>query len=101
MHAHILDYLRNTYLMDHISELRSFSFHAPGALYVELFLLAAVAGGFAMWRQRAYGPALLALALLHMSLYSARHLPTAAVVLLPLGVVALTRVPIDAIPDLS
>ncbi len=91
VHAHIVDYLRNDYLMDHISEFRSFSFHAPGAIYVELFLLAAVAGGFALLRQRAWGPALLTFALLHMSLYSARHLPTAAVVLLPLAVVALTR----------
>lgn len=91
LHAHIVSYLRSTYLMDHISEFRSFNFHAPGAAYVELFLLVAVAGGFALLRQRAYGPALLTFALLHASLYSARHLPTAAVVLLPLSVAALTR----------
>ncbi len=91
MHAHIVAYLRNTYLMDHISEFRSFNFHAPGALYVELFLLVTVAGGFAMLRQRAWGPALLTFALLHLALYSARHLPTAAIVLLPLSVAALTR----------
>jgi hypothetical protein len=77
--------------MDHISEFRSFSFHSPGALYVELFLFVAVLGTVALFRQRAFGPALLALALLHMSLYSARHLPTAAVLLLPLAVAALTR----------
>ncbi len=91
LHSHVFAYLRNTYLMDHISEFRSFNFHAPGSLYVELFLLASVAGMFAMVRQRAYGPALLAAALLHMSLYSARHLPTAAIVLLPLAATALTR----------
>ena len=91
LHQHVFAYLQNTYLMDHISEFRSFSFHAPGAIYVELFLLAAVLGALALIRQRAYGPALLAFALLHMSLYSARHLPTAAVLLLPLCVAALTR----------
>jgi len=54
-------------------------------------LLVAVLGALALVRQRAYGPALLALALLHLSLYSARHLPTSAVLLLPLCVAALTR----------
>ena len=91
LHSHVVGYLRNTYLMDHISEFRSFNFHAPGAIYVELFLLVATAGALAMLRQRAYGPALLALVLLHLSLYSARHLPTSAVVLLPLSAAALTR----------
>ena len=91
LHQHVIAYLQNTYLMDHISEFRSFSFHAPGAIYVELFLVVAVLGTLALFRQQAYGPALLSVALLHMSLYSARHLPTAAVLLLPLSVAALTR----------
>ena len=77
--------------MDHIAEFRSFSFHTPGALPVELFLLTAVLGTIAMLRQRAFAPALLSLGMLHLSLYSARHLPTAAVLLLPLCVAALTR----------
>ncbi|HEV8525717.1 MAG TPA: hypothetical protein VGQ71_14575 [Terriglobales bacterium] len=91
LHQHVFAYLQNDYLMDHISEFRSFSFHSAGALYVELFLLVAVLGAVALVRQRAFGPALLALAMLHLSLYSARHLPTAAVLLLPLCVAALTR----------
>ncbi|MBI2150549.1 MAG: hypothetical protein HYU27_08090, partial [Acidobacteria bacterium] len=91
LHQHVIAYLNNDYLMDHISEFRSFSFHSAGALYVELFLLIAVLGILALLRQRAFGPALLGLAMLHMSLYSARHLPTAAVLLLPLSVAALTR----------
>jgi hypothetical protein len=77
--------------MDHISEFRSFSFHAPGAIYVELSLAIVVLGIIALFSERAYGPALLGLALLHLSLYSARHLPTLAVLLLPLSVAALTR----------
>jgi len=91
LHRHVIAYLQNTYLMDHIAEFRSLNFHAPGATYIELFLLAAVLGAVALVRQRAYGPAMLALALLHLSLYSARHVPTAAVLLLPLCVAALTR----------
>jgi hypothetical protein len=91
LHEHVLTYLQNDYLMDHIAEFRSFSFHSPGSLYVELFLFVAVLGTVAMLRQRAFGPALLALGMLHISLYSARHLPTSAVLLLPLCVAALTR----------
>jgi len=91
LHQHIFTYLQNAYLMDHISEFRSFSFHAPAARYVELFLLVAFCGVVALLRQRSYGPVLLALAMLHLSLYSARHLPTAAVLLLPLSISALTR----------
>jgi len=91
LHDHIFSYLQNQYLMDHISEFRSFSFHSPGAYYVELFLFIATLGIVVLLRQRAYGPAMLGLCMLHISLYSARHLPTAAVLLLPLSVAALTR----------
>ena len=91
LHDHVFSYLQNDYLMDHIAEFRSFSFHSPGSMYVELFLLVAVAGTLALLRQRAFGPAILGLGMLHISLYSARHLPIAAVLLLPLCVAALTR----------
>jgi hypothetical protein len=91
LHEHIFTYLQNAYLMDHISEFRSFSFHSDGALYVEIFLLVAILGILVMFRQRAFGPALLGIGLLHISLYSARHLPMAAVLVLPLAIAALTR----------
>jgi hypothetical protein len=90
LHEHVFAYLQNGYLMDHIEEFRSFNFHGAGALYVESFLAVAVLGTVALFRQRAFGPALLCLAMLHLSLYSARHLPTAAVLLLPLSIAALT-----------
>jgi hypothetical protein len=91
LHEHVISYLQNDYLMDRISEFRSFSFHSPGAYYVESFLVVATVGIVALLRQRAYGPALLGIVLLHMSLYSARHFPTAAVLLLPIAAAALTR----------
>jgi hypothetical protein len=91
LHEHIFDYLQNSYLMDHIAEYGSYNFHNSGAVYVELFLLVAIAGGLLMLRQRAFGPAFLCFAMLHLSLFSARHLPTAAVLLLPLCAVAYTR----------
>lgn len=91
LHHHIVTFLQNSYLMDHIGEFRSYSFHSPGALYVELFLALAALGTAALFHQRAFGPALFSLALLHMSLYSARHLPTYAILMLPLFIAAITR----------
>jgi hypothetical protein len=91
LHEHVFTYMQNDYIMDHIAEFRSFSFHSAGAWSVELLLLVSVLGTVALLKQRRFGPALLTLGLLHISLYSARHLPTAAVILLPLSVAALTR----------
>jgi len=91
LHEHVFTYLQNDYIMDHIAEFRSFSFHSAGAWSVELLLLIALLGTVALFKQRRLGPAVLSLGLIHISLYSARHLPTTAVVLLPLCVAALTR----------
>src|SRR5262249_34888755 len=44
LHSHVISYLQNDYLMDRIAEFRSFSFHSPGASYVEAFLFIAIAG---------------------------------------------------------
>src|SRR5207248_1000173 len=52
LHQHVFAYLRNEYLMDHISEFRSYNFHSPGALFVEAFLVIAVAGGLLAARRR-------------------------------------------------
>jgi hypothetical protein len=91
LHEHVFTYLQNDYIMDHIAEFRSFSFHSAGAWSVELLLLIALLGTVALFKQRRLGPGVLSLGLIHISLYSARHLPTTAVVLLPLCVAALTR----------
>jgi hypothetical protein len=91
LHRHVLTYLQDSYLMDHISEFRSFSFHSPGARYVELFLLIAAVGILTLLRRRAYAPAVLGLAMLHIALYSARHMATAAVLVMPVAAAALSR----------
>lgn len=90
VHAHILAYLQDSYLMDRISEFRSFSFHGPEAIWVEGYLLVAAAGAVIALRRRAYPQALLILAMIHAGLYSARHLPTGAVIVLPLALALIT-----------
>ena len=91
LHRHIFAYLRNHYLMDHIAEFRSFSFHSPGAFYVELFLVGAILCVPVMGGQGRWAAVLLTLGMLHLSLFSARHLPMAAVLVLPLMAAALTQ----------
>jgi hypothetical protein len=85
LHEHVLRYLRDDYIMNHIGEFHSFDFHAAGAVWMELFLLVAVIGGLLAARRKDWPVALLSLVLLHQGLFAARHLPLAALLLLPLA----------------
>jgi hypothetical protein len=85
LHAHVLRYLRDDYIMDHIGEFHSFDFHAAGAVWMELFLLIAVIGAFLAARRGDWPVVLLSVVLLHQGLFAARHLPLAALLLLPLA----------------
>jgi hypothetical protein len=85
LHPHVLRYLRDDYIMDHIGEFRSFDFHAAGAVWMELFLLIAVIGALLAARRKDWPVALLGVLLLHQGLFAARHLPLAALLLLPLA----------------
>jgi hypothetical protein len=86
LHEHIFRYLRDDYIMDHIGEFRSFDFHAHGAIWMEIFLLIAVGGGLLAARRKDWPVALLSLVLLHQGLFAARHLPLAALLLVPLAI---------------
>jgi hypothetical protein len=83
LHQHVFAYLRDGYIMDHIGEFRSFDFHADGAIGMELFLLIAVIGGLLAARRKDWPVVLLSLVLLHQGLFAARHLPLAALLLVP------------------
>ncbi len=85
LHEHVLRYLRDDYIMDHIGEFHSFDFHAAGAIWMELFLLAAVVGAFAAARRKDWPVVMLSILLLQQGLFAARHLPLAALLLLPLA----------------
>ena len=91
LHQHVIAYLRNDYLMDHIAEFRSFDFHTSGAISVELFLLVAVAGALVAALRRDWPVVAVTVVLLHAAVFSARHLPMAALLLLPLALSRLSR----------
>jgi hypothetical protein len=90
LHQHVFRYLRDDYIMDHIGEFHSFDFHGTGAVWMQLFLLIAVVGGLLAARRKDWPVALLTLALLQQGLFAARHLPLAALLLLPLALSRLT-----------
>ncbi len=90
LHAHVLAYLANHELLSRIGEFQSFNFHAEGAGQIAVTLLLTVAGGVLSWANRRPEHALICLALAVLSLRSARAIPMAALIGLPLANAALT-----------
>lgn len=90
LHLHVFRYLTDSELLARIGEFQSFNFHASGAGQVLLALGIAAAGGVLALEQRKAAHFLLAAALLAVALRSARGLPVAALLLLPLANGAIT-----------
>jgi len=92
LHAHVFEYLADASLLASVGEFQSFNFHADGAGQILLALGLAGAGTIvALGRQRPEHFLLGAL-LLAWSLRSARGLPLAALLVLPLAGAHLTYV---------
>ena len=90
LHQHIARYLADTDLLSRVGEFQSFNFHAEGSAQILLALSVATAGGVLALSQRNIAHFLLAAGLLAIALRSARGLPVAALVLLPLANGAIT-----------
>jgi len=85
LHRHVAEYLSDSALLDRIGEFQSFNFHSTGSAQIILALLIGMVGGCAALAARRPERFLLALILTAGALRSARMLPVAALVLLPLG----------------
>lgn len=85
LHAHVISYLSDSALLDRIGEFQSFNFHADGAAQIIGALLIGVIGGAAALGTRNVSRFLLAVLFTAGALRSARMLPVAALVLLPLA----------------
>ncbi len=90
LHAHLREYLTNRELLARVAEFQSFNFHADGAFQILAGLGLAALGGLLALGQKRLAHFLLAAALLAGALRSARGLPVAALVLLPLANGAIT-----------
>jgi hypothetical protein len=85
LHKHVFAYLTDSALLDHIGEFQSFNFHATGATQIVLALLIGAAGGFAALSAHRFDRFLLSMAVTAAALRSARMLPMAALILVPLA----------------
>ena len=90
LHSHVAYYNSNGELLDRIGEFQTFNFHAEGAGQILLGLGIACAGGFAAISARRPERFLLSLLFCAMAVRTARMLPVAALILLPLANGSLT-----------
>lgn len=84
LHQHIFQYLRSSFILEHVMEFRSPNFRSEGMRYFEVLLLAGLATVPALIRRRDISSALLILFWAHASLLSARHVLLYVVVAAPL-----------------
>jgi hypothetical protein len=83
VHLHILDYMRQTWIVDLVEEFQAVKFHEAAGRYFEALLIASLflAAKYAFERRAA--DALVILAWAHLSLQSARHVPMFAIAVIP------------------
>jgi hypothetical protein len=91
LYQHVFRYLTDSDLLGRIGEFQSFDFHAPGAGQIIATLILGVAGGTLALTHRRLDHFLLAMLISAMALRSARALPLAALLLLPIANGAITR----------
>jgi hypothetical protein len=90
LYAHVYRYLTDSELLARIGEFQSFNFHTAGSWQIIATLLVGVAGGTLALLDRRVEHFALAMLMTALALRSARALPLAALLLLPLANAALT-----------
>ncbi|MBV8818521.1 MAG: hypothetical protein JO022_09210, partial [Acidobacteriaceae bacterium] len=90
LHVHVLRYLTDVGLLDRIRELENFRFDAGGSWQILLTAGVATSGGVLALQQKKVGHFILTVLFLALALKSARTLPMATLILLPLANGAIT-----------
>lgn len=85
LHWHVFAYLTDSALLNRIGEFQSFNFHSAGSAWIIVALMIGLAGGFASLSARRPERFLLAIAISAGAIHTARMLPLAALILLPLA----------------
>jgi hypothetical protein len=75
LHQHVIGYLRDSTLLDNISEFQTISFHNPGSIFFECMLLLGIAAAFWCFANQLVGLGLTALVWAHAALFSGRNIP--------------------------
>jgi hypothetical protein len=91
LHAHIFEYLTDSFQREHIMEMMSISFQNPAAHYFEVLVLAA--GAAVLWhaRKRRFTECLLVLLFAHGALIASRNIPLFGIVATPVLALALAE----------
>jgi hypothetical protein len=101
LHQHVASYLTNSELLDRIGEFQTFNFHSPGAGQILLGIGIAALGGVLALTQGRVAHFLLTAVVLALAIRSARGLPLAALLLLPLSNGAILRALRLSLPSLQ
>src|SRR5450759_949446 len=91
LYVHVFRYLTDTGLLARIGEFQSFDFHSPGAAQIVATVILGVMGGTLALTQKRLHHFALTILITAMALRSARALPLAALLLLPIANAAITR----------
>jgi hypothetical protein len=75
LHQHVIGYLRDSTLLDNISEFQTISFHNPGSIFFECMLVIGTAAAFWCFNNRLTGLGLTVLIWAHAALFSGRNIP--------------------------
>ena len=75
LHKHVVGYLRDSTLLDNISEFQTISFHNPGCIFFECMLLIGIAAAFWCFSNKQLALGLTVLIWAHAALFSGRNIP--------------------------
>jgi hypothetical protein len=75
LHTHIVEFFRDPYHFENISEFQSLSFHATATRYLEIMIVLAVAASVWNLTRRNFTPLILTLGWAHAALLMARNIP--------------------------
>jgi hypothetical protein len=85
LYSHLFRYLTNPELLSRIGEFQSFDFHTPGSGQIIATVILGISGGALALARKRYEHFLLAMLVSALALRSARALPMAALLLLPVA----------------
>jgi len=75
LHQHLIGYLRDSTMLNSITEFQTISFHNPGSIFFECMLLIGVTAAFWCFSNQLVGLGLTTLLWAHAALFSSRNIP--------------------------
>ena len=84
LHRHVVEYISDPYLLQHITEFQSMNFHSPVVVYFEPLMVMAIATAFRDVRYRRFADVFLSMGWLHLALIAQRNLPLFSIAAAPI-----------------